>query len=351
MPREFSNSTQNTSLPLGGRQTNRGTRPENTVNSQNAPPNATGNETQIRPETTEQREMNTHTPTKRRANICIAMLNMNGAAAPSERMDHIDKWSTVNSMIRNNKIAILALQETHLDQNKLDDVKRCFGRNLDIHNSSNPNNLRGIAGVAIVLNKVLIAPKKIRFSILIEGRTIMIRINWSETEEVTIVNIYAPTNRQLQPPFWTQLDTERRRKRLPKPDFLLGDFNVTEEAIDCSPPKDNKRAVVEALRALRITWNVQDQWHHDNPNGRIFTHSHTNGRKHEHARLDRIYTAKKHDCWLFEWKANQLEVPTDHSVVSVKFAPKDAPLIGNGRWRHQENRNFLKVALSCLKLS
>ncbi|KAI0262130.1 hypothetical protein BGY98DRAFT_892586, partial [Russula aff. rugulosa BPL654] len=48
--------------------------------------------------------------------------------------------------------------------------------------------------------------------------------------------------------------------------------------------------------------------------------------------LDRIYTATRHACHLFEWRANPPTIPTDHWMVSVKFAPKDAPLVGNGRW-------------------
>jgi hypothetical protein len=35
---------------------------------------------------------------------------------------------------------------------------------------------------------------------------------------------------------------------------------------------------------------------------------------------------------VFKWRAEPSAVPTDHWLVSVRFAPKDAPLIGNGRW-------------------
>ena len=63
------------------------------------------------------RDNNNNTKTyKKRANINIATLNMNGATAPTSNMDLKEKWSMINNTIRTNKIAILALQETHLDE-------------------------------------------------------------------------------------------------------------------------------------------------------------------------------------------------------------------------------------------
>ena len=35
---------------------------------------------------------------------------------------------------------------------------------------------------------------------------------------------------------------------------------------------------------------------------------------------------------IFGWQAKPSVVPSDHWMISVKFAPKDAPLIENGRW-------------------
>lgn len=296
-----------------------------------APPNAEGRANQPANENPipgENRERNT----KKRANITIASLNLNGAAAPTQGMNHIDKWATINSTIRTEKIAILALQETHLDERMLGDITRCFGKNFDIVNSSDPGNPRGSAGVAFVVNKALIAPTKMDTYILRQGRAIMLKIKWSDVDEITIINIYAPNNTREQPTFWAQVDLERRTKHLPKPDFLLGDFNITEDPIDRSPPRANDRTAIEALRETRHTWGVQDQWRHDNPTGRIFTFRQLRERAYNHARLDRIYSANRHACNLFEWKAGPSAIPTDHCMVSVKFAPKDAPLIGSGRW-------------------
>ena len=129
-------------------------------NNLRAPPNAAGRANQPANENLIPDENREHNPLKR-ANINIATLNMNGATAPTQRMTHIDKWTMVNSTIRTEKIAILALQETHLDGARLDDIKRCFGKSFDIFNSSEPDNPRGSAGVAFVINKALIAPNNV----------------------------------------------------------------------------------------------------------------------------------------------------------------------------------------------
>ncbi|KAH9971886.1 hypothetical protein BJV74DRAFT_751997, partial [Russula compacta] len=119
---------------------------------------------------------------------------------------------------------------------------------------------------------------------------------------------------------------------LPKPDIVLGDFNITEDAINRSPPKLNERTATEALRDLRTKWGVQDQWWHDNPNGRAFTHTHVRGENHEFVRLDRIYAARKHERNLFNWEMKLAAVPTNHWLVTVKLALKDTPTIGQGQW-------------------
>ena len=48
--------------------------------------------------------------------------------------------------------------------------------------------------------------------------------------------------------------------------------------------------------------------------------------------LDRIYTVRPLANALFEWKSRPVLVPSDHWLVSVKYTPKDTPLIGNSRW-------------------
>ena len=50
-----------------------------------------------------------------RANINVMTLNINGLTAPASGMTFLEKWSMVNQTLNKHKIAVLALQETHLD--------------------------------------------------------------------------------------------------------------------------------------------------------------------------------------------------------------------------------------------
>ncbi|KAG1718145.1 hypothetical protein EDB19DRAFT_1989509, partial [Suillus lakei] len=50
------------------------------------------------------------------------------------------------------------------------------------------------------------------------------------------------------------------------------------------------------------------------------------------SRLDRIYTSEQHTESLLEWDSQISQIPTDHQMVSVRFAPPDLPHIGRGRW-------------------
>jgi ribonuclease HI len=269
---------------------------------------------------------------KKKANITIATININGATAPTSNMNLIDKWSMINRTIRTNKIAILALQETHLDEERAGDIHRCFHKSFDLHYSPDPDNPRTSAGVAFIVNKALIAPHQITVRALIPGRATVLTLTRPDNNKTSIINIYAPVERPKQPEFWEQLERRKSRARIPHPDFMMGDFNVTEDLIDRSPPHVDDRAAREALRTIKHAWGIQDHWRHAYPNDRVFTYRAPRGDGWIHSRLDRVYAARKHAPTLFEWKAGPTAIPTDHWIVSVKFATKDAPDIGKGRW-------------------
>jgi hypothetical protein len=186
--------------------------------------------------------------------------------------------------------------------------------------------------VAILINKALIPAKAAKTYILVPGRALMIKLTWPDNKNLSLINIYTPVQKERQPNFWAQTETKRREKHLPRPDFLLGDFNLVEDAIDRAPAKHDDRMATDTLRDIRLAWEVQDQWRHAHPNEKLYTYRYQKNEGMRLSRLDRIYSARKHAQSIFEWKAEPSEVPTDHWLVTLKFAPKDAPLIGNGRW-------------------
>jgi hypothetical protein len=112
----------------------------------------------------------------------------------------------------------------------------------------------------------------------------------------------------------------------------MGDFNLTEDPIDRTPVKLDDIGTTDALRAIRQKLEIVDQWRHDSPNSREFTYRATHNGMQVKSRLDRIYVAKTKTKHTFNWHIGPSTVPTDHWLVAVRFAPKDATHIGSGRW-------------------
>ena len=283
---------------------------------------------------TKQRETSKHTPMKglrKRANIKIASLNMNGLHTTRDGRFSFEKWSEINATVKRDKIAILAVQETHLDEDTTRSITELFGKRLTIINSQLERNPRVSAGVAFVINKDLIEAKETKIQELIKGRAAALTVKWND-QETTMINVYAPNRRQDHKDFWETIENERQRTKTKKPDFVLGDFNVTEEAIDRMPQKMDNFEALAALREFRLKLEIQDQWRHEYPKGREYTYR-TNANEHTiKSRLDRIYIAKDKTKFTFDWSMTPSTVKTDHWIVATKYAPKNAPYIGTGRW-------------------
>ena len=163
-----------------------------------------------------------HTHTyKKRANICIATLNINGTTTPMYNMNHQIKWAHIYRMMKVENIVVLAVQEMHLDEKLLTKIKRSFNKYLTIENSSIPENPTQSGGVTIVLNKALINPEELSSHMLIQGRAVLTKLQWANGKKLVILNIYALNNRHSHSDFWKQIELERWSRRLPKPDILL----------------------------------------------------------------------------------------------------------------------------------
>ena len=144
---------------------------------------------------------------------------------------------------------------------------------------------------------------------------------------------------------------ERLANRFPRPDFMLGDLNVTEDIIDQSPAHADDRIATDALRETRLNWNVNDAWRASYPEDRKYTYRAMVNSQQIKSRLDRIYIADQLTPLTFDWKHTASPVPTDHWIVVVKYAPKDAPTIGKGRWTMPlyllRNKRFLNAITKC----
>jgi exonuclease III len=268
-------------------------------------------------------------PCKMRVNIKIATLNINGCHLDGESTLTYGKWAEVNATLKRDGIAILALQETHLNHEDIQSLHRMYKNRMEIYNSEIEHAPKSSAGVSFIINHELINPVDTEIMELIKGRALAMKLKWKENT-TTLINVYAPNNKNKNQDFWKEVENQRVNLGLPKPDFLLRDFNLMEEPIDRSPPKHDNLNAVSALRDLRRSLNVTDQWRHLYNKVREYTYHAMQNQKPIKSRLDRIYIGKKNEKFVFSWTTKPSSVPTDHWLVSVRFAPKDAPHIGKG---------------------
>lgn len=135
---------------------------------------------------------------KYRANLKIASLNMKGRTSQLTGAGPISKWSAISKTMREKKIGLLALQETHLSEQLADQATTLCQRRLTIINAPHPLNPSSSAGVAFVINKELMKAKNMVTHILIPGRAIFISFKWHPNATFSAINIYAPN-------FWNKL--------------------------------------------------------------------------------------------------------------------------------------------------
>ena len=136
-------------------------------------------------------------------------------------------------MLRDERICIIALQETYLTEEIVDDIHNLYGTRMKILFSQGDNHRA--AGVAFVLNKNLAIHRGTIIHDIIPGRALLISIPWHANLMLTILNIYAPNAPSDNEKFWKDLQLAFNTNPFPYSDILLGDFNVVEDAIDRLP--------------------------------------------------------------------------------------------------------------------
>ncbi|KAF5340368.1 hypothetical protein D9611_007908 [Ephemerocybe angulata] len=284
-----------------------------------------------------------------RANVKIASLNIRGGGSDQTRQ----KWQHINQLMRQKDIGILAVQETHLKRETTESLNGQFERKMIIINSIDhfcPNS----KGVAIVVNRDRVKCKysDITAKELVAGRALLVAIPWkNHTAKLTILALYAPNDKVQNRAFWENINEmfSDPTQNLPRPDFILGDFNIAEEAIDRFPAElDNQDyPAIEALRDLKDTLRVTDGWRKTYPDKtRTFTWSHKPADMSQplpdnlpKSRIDRIYVRSELFKKTSEWEVRyDHAIKTDHELVSARLIDTDAPYMGRGRW---EIPNFL----------
>ena len=124
--------------------------------------------------------------------IRIASINARGCNSQKKRY-------ALNAWIKENKIDILNIQETHIKKEKIKEFDESFEGTI-FHNYSSTNHGKG---VAIIIRKDLHI-KILNHWTLGDGRAIIILFEKSERKYV-LTNLYAPTERPVKKAFYEEV--------------------------------------------------------------------------------------------------------------------------------------------------
>ncbi|EJD54003.1 DNase I-like protein, partial [Auricularia subglabra TFB-10046 SS5] len=226
----------------------------------------------------------------------------------------------------------MAVQETHLSDAHVDEIHTYYSH-IHLINSALPDNPTGAGGVGLIFNKLLTNTANLRSHVLVPGRAILVTMEWHRGDDLSILAVYAPTDKRDNHDMWETIEQKLRaaRGRIPKPDILLGDFNFVEDAIDRFPAKLTNMDSPDAFDSLKRYLALHDGWRETNPDRVDW--SWRNSARTSLSRIDRIYCTRPLLLASQEWLIGMSGLnKDDHSRVSAAFANLDMPEVGPGRW-------------------
>jgi exonuclease III len=276
----------------------------------------------------------THHGKRTKASVLIASCNMKGRGETDhlDRLSSNNKWMHINQIMRERKLGILALQETHMTDDLDAKINGLFGKRiLTIHSrdEESPNS----KGVSLVINKELLNTDNIKSADIIAGRAIAANIPWHGNENLTILAIYAPNRPDENRNFWNELNEKWERMRLPKPDIVVGDFNFVESFVDRLPAHEDRPDVVRSFDRFKSKMKLADGWRLLNPGAREYTYMQAQSEGQPQSRLDRIYASNKIISNSQEWGISPTGgIQTDHWMVTIRVLSDNTPFQGPGRW-------------------
>ncbi|EPS96358.1 hypothetical protein FOMPIDRAFT_1032406 [Fomitopsis schrenkii] len=235
--------------------------------------------------------------------------------------------------MRDKKIGVLVVQEAHMNEERRCKVENLFAQRLRIIATGDPENPTGKSGVAIVLNKEIVNMQNVVATTVYEGRALQVQLRLKHETTLTILGVYAPNDPDLNEFLWEDIRDfyqKPENRDIPKPDIMLGDFNLVEEPLDRMPPHKDHQGAVNTLGDLKTLLHLQDGWRQLNPTDKSFTfYQKATGSQ---SRIDRVYMTENMCLRSREWEIRPSGIPnTDHMMVSVSVTSEDAPWVGAGR--------------------
>ncbi|KAF8867742.1 Endonuclease/exonuclease/phosphatase, partial [Gymnopilus junonius] len=253
-----------------------------------------------------------------------------------------EKWSNISTIIRKHNIAVLAVQECHLNQEETTKLVDKAPR-IVVYSSGTSTTKEG---VAFVLNKELVNCEYIVDEI-IPGRAMRIQMRYPDDNGLDIINVYAPNPVPEKIEFFEKLYEQLEKLDLREP-IILGDFNFVEYEIDRYPMHEDDMRIVNKFNRIKDKYHLLDGWRIYNPIERAYTLFTKGNKKGAMSRIDRIYMHQDLATFAYNWTFLTSMKMSDHDIVMVEILKKKLPYIGDGLQRIDtdtlESPTFQKVA-------
>jgi len=144
---------------------------------------------------------------------------------------HNSKWPRIARIMRLKRIAILAIKEARTTEEDTVQIEAVIPKIKIITNGQYSSKM----GVAFAINKDLVDENNIQHEIMIPNRASKLKVKWGDNKELTLINTYAPNDKQNKTKFFEKLASMTRNNKH-KELCVMGDFNCVESDIDRSPP-------------------------------------------------------------------------------------------------------------------
>lgn len=227
-----------------------------------------------------------------------------------------------------NKIAILAIQETHLMEESIKELNDKY-RHLKFFGSGLSTSSTGIL---FIISDIAGTPQEINFTEIEKGRSGVLYLRYG-SQILNIVNVYMPNHKTQQKEALINLrqKLEGIRNITDTELLIVGDWNFVEDRTDQSPQHNDDHGVTSKMTKLKTRFDLIDGWREAHPEARSFTWEGTTGnnRKKIFSRIDQVYVSRMTWGISNKYKIINCNV-SDHDGVSVNIRDASAPDTGKG---------------------
>src|SRR5882724_7903897 len=105
---------------------------------------------------------------------------------------HNSKWPRIARIMRLKRIAILEIQEARTTEEDTAQIEAVVSKIKIITNRQYSSKM----GVAFAINKDLVNENNLHHEIMIPNRASKLKVKWGDNQELTLINIYAPINKE-----------------------------------------------------------------------------------------------------------------------------------------------------------